>query len=138
METKVKDAIKEYQCSGCTNGSFPSCFTEYGSGVGCGSHHAGTIMMPIGFIFLGLPKGFNRLGPVSPEHLKPRIFKTYEDSKYNKWNIPTWKHLNEDGHTLVRGISPRTNLPFTDIFLEDCVSKIDCLEISQEEINAMD
>ena len=62
----------------------------------------------------------------------------YEDSKYNKWNIPTWKHLNEDGHTLVRGISPRTNLPFIDIFLEDCVSKIDCLEISQEEINAMD
>lgn len=139
MKYKIKNAIKEYQCPGCMVGSNIKCFknNEMG-GFGCGDHHAGTMSPGIGSFFLGMPNGFNRVG--SYADLKPNIYETFESSewKYDKWNIPVWKHLNKDDHTLVRGISPRTNIPFLHIFLEDCIDKIDCLEITEEDINYMD
>lgn len=49
-----------------------------------------------------------------------------------------WKHLSKDGHTFVRGLMPRLNEPFLHIFLENCIDKIDCLEITQEDIDNMD
>lgn len=132
MEKSIQKAIENYQCCGCVNSGF-TCFEENkNGGIGCGKHRSGT-HTNYGKIFLGLPKGFNRLGPYAD--LVPTIFQTYED--YDKWNIPVWKHLNEEGHTIVRGIRPRLNMPFIDIFLEDCVSKIDCLEIKEEDIENM-
>lgn len=140
METKIKTYIEEYQCPGCVVGGDISCFekNEYG-GVGCGKHHAGTMIYPIvGNIFLGMPIGFNRLGQYTK--MKPNIFDTFESSdwEYNTWNIPVWKHLSKNGHTFVRGIMPRTNEPFIHIFLEDCIEKINCLEITQDIIDGMD
>ena len=139
METKFKKAIEEYQCSGCVGGSDISCFERNDiGGVGCGKHHAGTIMLGIGNFFLGLPKGFNRLGECTK--LKPIIYDTYDSSdwKYDRWNIPVWKHLSKEGHTFVRGVMPRRNEYFVHVFLEDCISKIDCLEISQDDIDGME
>jgi len=136
MENNVKNAVKEYQCSGCSNGSYETCFKKNEiQGVGCGSQFSGTMISGIGKIFLGMPKGFNRLG-VS-ESMIPVIFDKFND-KYNKWNIPVWKHLNEEGHVLVRGIMPRKNEPFIHIFLENCLDKINCLEITQDDIDRMD
>ena len=139
MENKIKDAIGEYQCSGCVCGYNVECFEpNENGGSGCGKHLAGTMISNIGKIFLGLPKGFHRLG--HHETLIPNIYNTFESSewKYSKFNIPVWKHLNKNGHTLVRGIMPRLNQTFIHIFLENCIDKIDCLEITLEDIKEMD
>lgn len=87
-----------------------------------------------------MPVGFNRLGQ-HPE-MSLIIEKTFV-KEYDMWNIPVWKHLNENGHTLVRGLRPRKNEPFLHIYLEDCMNKIKCPEIdihevTQEEIDYMD
>jgi hypothetical protein len=135
---KEKEAIEEYQCSGCVVGGDTSCYepSENG-GVGCSKHHAGTFSAT-GNFYLGLPKGFCRLGEF--RKMKPNIFKTFESSSwdYDKWNIPAWKYRSENGHVLVRGLMPRINEPFLHIFLEDCMDKINCLEITQKDIDEMD
>jgi len=140
MEEKIKLAIQEYQCSGCISGGDITCFKpNYSSGgIGCGEHLSGTIISNIGNIFLGMPKGFDRLGVFNK--LKPNIYETFESSdwEYNMWNIAVWKYLSKDGHTFVRGIMPRKNEPFIHIFLENCLDKIECLEISQYDVDNMD
>lgn len=138
MEEEIKKAIEEYQCSGCINGHDVSCFMENpNGGVGCGGHKSGTFLSDIGNIFLGMPKGFNRLG--ENKKLQPYIFKTFEDSdwSYDKYNVPVWKYL-KDGHTFVRGVMPRKNETFIHIYLEDCVDKINCIEITESDIDYMD
>ena len=138
MKENVKKAIEEYQCSGCITGCNVECFEPHSTGCGCGKHYAGTMILPgIGKIFLGMPKGFNRLG--KDGDLKPCVFEKFEDGwGYNKFNTSVWKYLNKDGHTIVRGLSPRINIPFIHIFLEDCLAKIECLEITDADINEMD
>jgi hypothetical protein len=150
----ITEAVKEYQCSGCTNGPYEECFSKASNHSGCAKHCAGTFpyMVPAaGHIFLGMCKGFNKLGPV--EDMKLQIMVNIEEytgrefSKcsmfkemgiYNNFNIPVWKHLDEFGNTLVRGLSPRVNRPFLHVFLGDVREFIHCLEITKEDIDAMD
>jgi hypothetical protein len=139
METKFKLAIEEYQCSGCVAGIDVSCFEINSSGgIGCGKHKAGNMGPGVGTFFLGMPKGFNRLGEFTK--LKPNIYDTFDSCewKYDMLNIPVWKHLSRDGHTFIRGIMPRINEPFIHVFLENCIDKITCLEISQDDAIGMD
>ena len=134
MKAELKNAIENYQCPGCILGSNTSCF-EKGYGDGCGKHHAGTYIGMIGKIFLGMPVGFNRLGIAEETEL--RIWDGF-DNNYDKFNVPVWKYLNKSGHTIVRGIQPRTNVPFIDVFLTDCMDNIDCITISDDDIQNMD
>lgn len=85
-----------------------------------------------------MPKGFNRLGKYT--ELKPIIFDKFDGAEweYNKFNIPVWKYLNPEGHTMVRGLIPRRNEPFIHVYLENCIDKIDCLEITQSDVDQMD
>lgn len=139
MSPKLKSVIEDLQCSGCINGGDTTCFVEnLGGGVGCGKHFAGTIISGVGKIFLGMPKGFCRLGPEA--NLKPNIYEKWSDSscEYDTWNVPAWKYLSPDGYTFVRGLMPRTNKTFIHVFLEDCLDKINCLEISENDIKFMD
>lgn len=139
MDKNISVAVERYQCSGCILGSDTSCFkvNENAGGVGCGEHFAGTIISDIGKVFLGLPKGFNRLGHL--ENMKPIIFNSFFDwGYYDNFNRPVWKHLDKHGNTLVRGLMPRRNEPFLHIFLENCLSKINCLAISNKDIDEMD
>lgn len=142
METKIKKAIKEYQCSGCMNGHDPiksGCFKPCDTGCGCGAHFAGTFMTGgIGKLFLGMPKGFNRLG--KDEKMHPYIFENFQKDwgEYDKFNVPVWKYLDENGNTIVRGLQPRLNIPFIHIHLSDYRDKIDCMEITIDDINEMD
>lgn len=139
MKKEIKNGVEKYQCPGCILGNDIKCYKKpISTEVSCENHAAGTLISSIGKIFLGMPKGFNRLG--STENLKIVMFEKFEDCYWNlnKWNIPVWKHLNKNGHTLVRELSPRTNNPFIHIFLEDCLNKINCLEINSEDINSMD
>lgn len=137
MENQINSCVKEYQCCGCVSCDSPSCFKNADYGIGCGSHRPGTIIMGRGALFLGLPKGFNRLG--NQKDLMLTIFETYESGwKYDKFNIATWKHLTENGHTIVRGMSPRINEPFLHVYLENCLDKVNCLEITKEDMEEMD
>jgi len=137
MREDFKKAIQIYQCSGCVCGSDTSCFIK-GENLECDKHVAGTRIMGIGRLFLGMPKGFNRLGAF--EDLSLQIFGSFDKKewKYNEWNIPVWKWLSKDGHTFVRGLCPRTNTPFLHVILEDCLSEIDCLLITDEIYESMD
>jgi len=141
---QARNAVSEYQCSGCAVGPEKnmSCYRSRQRGsydVSCAAHCPGTIMYPVGTILLGLPKGFNRVGAIDGEYSNYylNLHTSFSDS-YTMFNIPVWKHLNEFGHTIVRFYSPRVNRGAIDIFLENCMDKIDCLEITKEDIDNMD
>jgi len=135
--TEQTKFVETYQCPGCVCGSDISCF-EKSDGIECGKHVAGTTIYPIvGTIFLGMPKGFNRKGTASD--MKIKGFATLSDGwGFDKFNVPVWKHKDEHGNTIVRGISPRINAPFLYIFLGDCTAAIDCFEITDEDLKDMD
>ena len=137
MDNKIKEVIESIQCAGCIKGDFETCFKPAAAefGVGCGAHHAGTISLNFGKFFIGLPKGFCRLG--QNEKFQPHIYLRYEDN-YDKFNVPVWKHRTKEGLILVRGLQPRINQPFLDVFIEDCFDIINCLEITDEDIDLMD
>lgn len=133
MDKKIENMIKTYQCPGCVGGPPLSCYKK-GEGVDCGEHVAGTNLSLIGRIFLGLPKGFCRLGPC--EVTKISIFERVEDGwGYGMFNVPVWKHLDKNGNTLVRGLCPRINYPWIHIFMGDQMTKIDCMIITQKDID---
>lgn len=139
MEKHVEEAIKEYQCTGCVQGSFPECYEKVSDIVGCGcsEHHAGSMAFPaVGRFFLGMPTGFCRIGECDSMVLN--IFEKFEDGwGYDNYNVPVWKY-NHNGHTLVRGLSPRTNKPFLHVFLDACMDEINCIEISDKDVEGMD
>lgn len=126
--------ISEYQCSGCIRG-FSKCYEMSDNSISCENHHAGTFVNGIGKIYIGLPKGFNRIGSVNGMIIE--IFENFYNH-YDKFNIPVWKYKNENNHVLVRGLMPRINQPFLHIYLVDCLNKIECLEITKAETECMD
>ena len=140
----IEKAIKDYQCAGCIHGSDPKTCSKFITnstmGEGCIEHFASTTLYPIGKIFLGLPKGFNRLGSIDAKEFRPNIYSSFESSPwtYDNLNVPVWKYLTKDSHTIVKGICPRINLPFIHIFLEDCIAKIDCIEITEDFLESID
>ena len=145
MKKKLKSAVETYQCPGCMGGTNTKCYSKSNYSLACGEHRAGTAVSQIGKIFLGMPKGFNRLGVGfgGDENMSIEMFdsfQTKEDAgwEYDMFNIPFWKHVNADGHTLVRGFHPRINRPFLHVILEDCADKIDCYNIDLELIDQMD
>lgn len=138
----VKDAVDSYQCSGCTCGSDISCYEKSeGYDVSCMKHSAGTNVLGIGWLQIGLPNGFNRVSKGQTKIVDFYMFETYEDKEkyfsFDMFNIPVWKYLH-NGHTLIRGVCPRTNTLFIQCILEDCMDKIDCLELTAEQVKAMD
>jgi hypothetical protein len=94
-------------------------------------------MSGVGTLFLGMPKGFMRLGPIQTEHMHLFIFED-DWGFFDKFNIPVWRYLDEHGNTLVRGLSPRVNVPFLHIYLKDIRDKVNCLELTKAEVEAMD
>lgn len=140
MEIDKKEIIEEYQCPGCISGSCPNdgCFKKSEHSSSCIKHCAGTFALPtVGKFFLGMPKGFNRLG--TQKDLKIEIFKTQKDQEevweYDHLNLAVWKHKNKTGHIFVRGYMPRLNEGFIHIILEGDYSKIKAHEI---DINSID
>lgn len=137
---EIIEAVKEYQCSGCVGGPFENCFESKKAGDGCSKHVCGTTLIPIGRIFLGLPKGFNRKG--DSERTDVSIFKSYDDALtawgYNWLNIAVWKYLDEFGNTIVRGLSPRINYSWVHVILGDCLDKFDCYEVTKTNMDEID
>ena len=140
MNENIKSAVEAYQCPGCVVGCDIECYEKSVCSSSCQKHVAGTTILGLGKIFLGMPKGFNRLGQC--DKLEVEIFTNLDEGNrlwsYNKLNVPIWKHRNKLGHTFIKGICPRINKTFIHIFLEDCMDKIDCIEITNNDINEMD
>lgn len=126
-----KEIIENYQCAGCSVGFDTSCY-EKGYSLCCCKHSAGTFVLGVGSILLGTPKGFNRVN----DDIDLGIYDEFQE--YDKFNIPCWKHLDDLGNTIVRGLSPRVNRAFIDIFIGNHLDKIDCLEITDKDISEMD
>ncbi len=141
METKHKKAIQAYQCPGCIIGHDISCFEKAEGGNGCGKHRAGTFISHIGKVYLGMPKGFNRVGdkecPIEI-HTTLQAAKDEFSNIFGKYTVSVWKYLNEKNHTFVRSYCPRLNYTMIYIFLENCMDKIDAIEITAEDIDYMD
>lgn len=140
---EIKEIIKKYQCCGCYYDNPDVCYAKNSFGVGCIKHRSGTLMSSVGKIFLGMPKGFNRIGATFGEQdMSLYIFESWEEAqmvwKYDKFNIPCWKYKNDLNHIFVRGLRPRINQPFLHIILENCIDKINCLEITNACLKAMD
>lgn len=141
----MKKQVDNYQCSGCIKGSSTSdgCYKQRSpNDLSCSSHLSGTLTSTQGKILLGMPKGFNQLGPWG--EMPMNIFANKEAfekewGSYNKLNLPVWKYKNSQGHVFVRGMSPRRNCPFLHVFLEDSIfNEINCYEITEEDLESMD
>ena len=131
----IKTAVERYQCPGCVCGSDTQCYRS-GDSEACGKHVAGTLISNIGRVFLGMPKGFDRLGLC--DKTKIDIFRELVNGwGYDLFNVPIWKFRDEYGNVLVRGLCPRTNYPWIHIFLSDCMQEIDCIELSEKNISSM-
>jgi len=130
---KQNKFVKEYQCSGCVCCPADECFKEAeGKSIACDKHVAGSMTFPsIGRFFLGMPKGFDRIG--EQDGLKIQIYKTQSDQeiqwKYDQFNVPVWKHQNKAGHIFIRGYIPRLNGGFIHIILKGNYKDIKAHEI---------
>ena len=68
IPAKVIEAVAQFQCPGCALGNHPddcvACDIRQDTvyGAQCRKHSAGTMLVPGGMIYLGLPKGFNKVG----------------------------------------------------------------------------
>lgn len=142
---QTSNVVEIYQCPGCINGYDINCgkFENYHENLACKAHAPGTISQTgSNFItfFLGMPKGFNRIGPY--KNLKIQIFENIthlnETWNYDKYNVPVWKYLNKKGHIFVRGLSPRINYPFLHIILSGMINEIHCLELFDKDLEQMD
>jgi hypothetical protein len=132
----IIEAINEYQVPGAVGDFDPATATLEN---GWKEHCPGTLVSGVGWVFLGMPKGFDRLGPVPAEYFRIHIFETFEECwPFDKFNVPVWKYLDAHGNTLVRSLSPRVNTPFLHIILGDHRDKINCLEITAADIKEMD
>jgi len=133
--------IQNYQCSGCIK-SREGCYSgKNETNIACNNHRSGTMASGIGKLLLGLPTGFNRMGIF--DDMEINIYQSFDDMDkewgFNMFNVPVWKYLdNKEGVVFIRGISPRVNKPFIHIVLESCINKINCLEITKQEMEMMD
>lgn len=140
---EYRDIVEKYQCPGCISGRNIGCgrFYKFEIGIGCGAHTAGTQLgvNPSERIFLGLPKGFSRTGPF--RELAIIIFKDIEQQQeqfvYDWLNIPVWKYKTIEKHILIRGISPRINVPFLHIILKGKIKGIDCCLVKDKNFEEM-
>lgn len=126
--------VETFQCPGCTCGykatkqeaergkcTFPipsdglnECFVPCTETLSCKTHSAGTFLGGVGNINLGLPKGFNRLGPIDKSIQSSNIRLQYKIPSYDSFNIPLWA-LEEDGYLFVVVALPRLQQFWVDV-----------------------
>ena len=74
---------------------------------------------------------------ISKETVKLEIFEKLPEYDFFRTRL-AWKHLNENGHTLIRGVHMAKGKPFIHVILEDCMDEVECFEVSQELVDYMD
>ena len=126
MSNRLK-MIEEFQCPGCVVGSNTKCGKfELDEDSRCGSHVAGTYMMPGGHIVLGMPKGFNKTAMYydrangkyeSSSKANIHLYTKDEHAKaalWNNCNVPVWA-TEKDGYLFVRVYMPRINFAMVQV-----------------------
>lgn len=114
----LKMMVEDFQCPGCVCGSDTNCGKyepqTLSRGLSsCKSHVAGTTILGIGRIALGLPRGFNRYGGGDVLHI--RLATGSNDMPtWDKFNVPVWRY-EDNGYLFVRTYSPRTNMTCVDV-----------------------
>ena len=108
--------VDEFQCPGCSAGGGidSGCFKQSENTLSCSNHSAGTFIGGIGNVNLGLPKGFNRLGPIDKRIQRTNIRLFTELPNYNEFNMPLWA-LEKDGHLFVVVALPRLQQFWVDV-----------------------
>jgi hypothetical protein len=124
--TTIEQMVNEFQCPGCTCGSDTQNCNAYklenletAGGQRCANHSAGTIAMGLGFINLGLPKGFCRVRKPYTKSYKNnytniRLIENPQEFKEDKFNVAVWA-MEKDGYLFIRTYSPRIDATFVDI-----------------------
>tara|TARA_B100000614_G_scaffold262909_1_gene300399 strand:+ start:4616 stop:5035 length:420 start_codon:yes stop_codon:yes gene_type:complete len=100
---------------------------EGNAGFGCHNHSPGTMLagvivtggkQAIQNVVLGLPKGFDRCGPVdfNKQGVFVRLFDSTDqlEGHWNELNIPVWA-MERDGFLFVRTYMPRINTCYVDV-----------------------
>lgn len=128
MNVIQKEMIEKFQCPGCVCGSSTDdgCFESEGFNLACGAHIPGTSVYPIvGCVNLGLPKGFNRNGPIDKriQHSIIRLFESLPENHYDKFNVPVWA-MEYEGYLFVRVYLPRINVTFVDVIKGEKITNI--------------
>ena len=107
----IEKLIQEYQCSGCISGGSIRCGSyekQSDYGERCISHYPGTMMLGAGKMYLGLPRGMNKVGDFKSEKGDSRI-RIWVDGNKPEWdmfNLPVW--CKQDGDNLiVKTVMPR-------------------------------
>ena len=107
--------VEEFQCPGCVCGhEVSSCYKGKQGSFSCESHVAGTIMFPHGALYLGLPKGFNKVGQRGKdENNSVWLYESMEEHNRafgtgDNCNVAVWA-MEKDGYLFVRFYSPRIN-----------------------------
>ena len=150
---RMLDMIEEFQCPGCVCGSSPreDCFRPAPLMDGwprfnCNAHVAGTMVLGIGSFYLGLPKGFCRVGMRSEAayrrvqekegaHTNIRLWLKGTNPGWDDFNVAVWA-MEKDGYLFVRTYSPRTNNSNVDVIeggtLDLCPNAIDVGKFYEE------
>jgi len=126
MSTPI-EMIEKFQCRGCVSGSDIKCGRfkleeTFGPrlGVRCLSHVPGTVLIGLGAIYLGLPRGFNRVGAQIQDLSNDfkltalRLWTVGTAPKWDDFNVAVWA-MELDGVLYVRTYAPRTNRTYIDV-----------------------
>lgn len=118
--------IERFQCSGCVSGCDTTCGQfkieeTHGSGLGvrCIAQAPGTSLLPSGLIYLGLPRGFNKVGARDEDKkghklTAIRLWTGGTAPSWNELNVPVWA-MEHEGFLFVRTYAPRTNRGYVDV-----------------------
>ena len=119
MTNEEKKMIEDFQCPGCVHGCDITCerfkFDKGEWGFHCCNHTPGTVIIPVvGTVYLGLPKGFNRVNPIDRQSTKIRLHTNAKGFKPDKFNIAVWA-IEKDGYSFVRIYCPRIDMSWINI-----------------------
>ena len=91
----------------------PNEYNIEGCGA-CATHYPGTAIMGAGKIYLGLPRGMNKVGDCPPGEQRIRLWEKGFAPKWDVFNIPVW-YKQEGEDLIVKTVQPRRMRIWIDI-----------------------
>lgn len=152
----IKGMIDKFQCPGCVMGVDTDSCTSYEpreivAGIWkCVAHSAGTFMMGVARMNLGLPIGFNRVQyregapgtaqfngktTTDADRTNIRLHESPSTIQSDKFNVPVWA-MEQDGYLFIRTYLPRVDATYVDIIKDGTLSHVpNAIEIKPKEMD---